>query len=367
MIVVTAALVVAYTALFESGAKVPFDDDVFTTWPSPCSSSTGTNVLMPWMTPNTLTSTAQRQSFTWCSHSAPSEPDGIAGVVAHEVDGAERSTRRVAQRAPPTRARTTSVTTPITASPHCARQLVDRGVEQRLVDVGEHDLHALGEEALAERPSDAAAATGDDGDLPPEVLHGSTVTQWPPNRQTERYTVISADCHAGADLRDYRPFLEARVPRRVRRLGRPLRQPVRRPRQARRRPQLGQHRAACATSRPTASSPRSSTRTPCRRSSPRAGSRRSRRRPTSSRCASPACAPTTAGSPRGAPSSPADAPASARSCSTTSTKPCATCTGSPTTACAAASCCPASRPARPSRRCTRRSTTRCGGRARSGA
>jgi predicted TIM-barrel fold metal-dependent hydrolase len=26
----------------------------------------------------------------------------------------------------------------------------------------------------------------------------------------ERYTVISADCHAGADLRDYKPFLEAR-------------------------------------------------------------------------------------------------------------------------------------------------------------
>jgi len=26
----------------------------------------------------------------------------------------------------------------------------------------------------------------------------------------ERYTVISADCHAGADLRDYRPFLETR-------------------------------------------------------------------------------------------------------------------------------------------------------------
>ena len=26
---------------------------------------------------------------------------------------------------------------------------------------------------------------------------------------SDRYTVISADCHAGADLRDYRPFLEA--------------------------------------------------------------------------------------------------------------------------------------------------------------
>lgn len=26
----------------------------------------------------------------------------------------------------------------------------------------------------------------------------------------ERYTVISADCHAGADLLDYRPYLESR-------------------------------------------------------------------------------------------------------------------------------------------------------------
>jgi hypothetical protein len=27
----------------------------------------------------------------------------------------------------------------------------------------------------------------------------------------DRYTVISADCHAGADLPDYRPYLEARL------------------------------------------------------------------------------------------------------------------------------------------------------------
>jgi len=26
---------------------------------------------------------------------------------------------------------------------------------------------------------------------------------------TQRYAVISADCHAGADLRDYRPYLES--------------------------------------------------------------------------------------------------------------------------------------------------------------
>ncbi|HZQ83351.1 MAG TPA: amidohydrolase, partial [Acidimicrobiales bacterium] len=29
----------------------------------------------------------------------------------------------------------------------------------------------------------------------------------------DRYTVISADCHAGADLYDYRPYLESRYQR----------------------------------------------------------------------------------------------------------------------------------------------------------
>src|SRR5206468_4111403 len=37
-----------------------------------------------------------------------------------------------------------------------------------------------------------------------EVTHSSTVTS------VDRYIVISADCHAGADLLDYRPYLEAR-------------------------------------------------------------------------------------------------------------------------------------------------------------
>ena len=48
--------------------------------------------------------------------------------------------------------------------------------------------------------------------FPPRSCTRSTVTavSTPETRQTRRYTVISADCHAGADLRDYRPFLEAR-------------------------------------------------------------------------------------------------------------------------------------------------------------
>ena len=97
----------------------------------------------------------------------------------------------------------TSVGTPITLA-RAGRQLAHGGVEQRFVDVGEDDLHALGEEPLAQRPPDATAATGDDGDLAPEVLHRSTVTL------VDRYLVISADCHAGADLLDYRPYLESR-------------------------------------------------------------------------------------------------------------------------------------------------------------
>lgn len=36
--------------------------------------------------------------------------------------------------------------------------------------------------------------------------HGAT----PPRERTDRYTVISADCHAGADLLDYKPYLESK-------------------------------------------------------------------------------------------------------------------------------------------------------------
>src|SRR4051812_1052974 len=114
--VVTAALVVAYTALFESGANVPFDDDVFMTWPSSWASSTGTNVLMPWITPKTLTSTAQRQSFAWWSHSAPSDPDGIAALLPPRCTAPNASS--VMSRNDSTDSSDdTSVTTPITTSP----------------------------------------------------------------------------------------------------------------------------------------------------------------------------------------------------------------------------------------------------------
>src|SRR4051794_23611841 len=68
VMVVTAAFVVAYTALLMSGVKPPLPDVVLTTWhSSPLASSVGTNALMPLTTPITLTSSDHRQSLTWCS------------------------------------------------------------------------------------------------------------------------------------------------------------------------------------------------------------------------------------------------------------------------------------------------------------
>ena len=97
-----------------------------------------------------------------------------------------------------------------------ARELGHGRVEQRLVDVGEHDAHALGQEPLPEGASDATTAAGHDGRLAPQVLHASTVRASSERRNgprgvvVDRYVVISADCHAGADLLDYRPYLEAK-------------------------------------------------------------------------------------------------------------------------------------------------------------
>src|SRR5437763_4971983 len=63
VIVVIAALLLAYAPLVISGVKPPLLDVVFTMWPSTSwASSVGTNALRPWITPNTMTSYDQRQS-----------------------------------------------------------------------------------------------------------------------------------------------------------------------------------------------------------------------------------------------------------------------------------------------------------------
>ena len=164
----------------------------------------------------------------------------------------------------------------------------------------------------------------------------------------DRYTVISADCHAGADLREYRPYLEAEYLDEFDDWADNYVSPFGDLVQARCRPQLGQHPPHA---RPRGRRHRRRGHLPEHRAAvlPEGWAHvaRARRRPSSSRRLAGLRAHNRwlADVVRRVPR--ASAPASARSCSTTSTKRSPTCTGSPTTACAAACCCRACRPGSP--------------------
>ena len=137
------------------------------------------------------------------------------------------------------------------------------------------------------------------------------------------YIVISADCHGGGDIADYRPYLPSAPPRRRSTRGpRRSRTPIDDLEGDERRPQLGQRRAGCKELEadgvvaevifPNTIPPFFPERLA---RVPAAG----RRRRATSSCGGPGCRPTTAGSPTSAPPRPAGGPASRRSCCTTST------------------------------------------------
>src|ERR1700722_13450823 len=115
--VVTAALVVAYTVLLIRGVNPPLPDVVFTTCPSSSwASMCGTNALMPFTTPITLTSRDHRQSLTWCSQIWPSDPDPIPALL-QTMWTAPYSARAASRSASTDSREVTSVTTPRTSSP----------------------------------------------------------------------------------------------------------------------------------------------------------------------------------------------------------------------------------------------------------
>ena len=154
---------------------------------------------------------------------------------------------------------------------------------------------------------------------------------------SERYTLISADSHAGGSHAQYREYLDPAYRDDFDAWREQVPQPVQGPEAQR--PagaQLGRRGALGRSRRPTASSPRSCSPTRCRRSSPASCSSRGRPSPTSTSTASPASGPTTAGSSTCGRGAPTAGPASARSSSTTSTTPSPTPAGSRSTACGAA-------------------------------
>ena len=65
----------------------------------------------------------------------------------------------------------TSMATPCTSSlPKVLREAVDRRVERRLVDIGEHDAGAFGEKLVRDGRADAAGAAGDERDAAGKAL-----------------------------------------------------------------------------------------------------------------------------------------------------------------------------------------------------
>ena len=88
----------------------------------------------------------------------------------------------------------------------------------------------------------------------------------------DRYIVISSDGHAGAQMHEYREYLEAKYLDEFDEWAKSYVNPFADLRGADRLPQLGLAAAARRSSRTTASSPRCSSRTPSRRSSRRATS-----------------------------------------------------------------------------------------------
>ena len=80
--VTTAALVAAYCGVDGNGDIPPLPLEVLTTCPgSPWASIDGTNALMPWITPQTLTPIAHSQSRSSCSQIGPSAPAPMPALL----------------------------------------------------------------------------------------------------------------------------------------------------------------------------------------------------------------------------------------------------------------------------------------------
>ena len=92
-------------------------DAVLTTWPTPCSIMSGTNVEMPWMTPHWLAPRIQRQSSSLKSQIGPPSP--TPALLWTRCTAPKRSSawsRKARTEAPSD----TSVTTPMASAPRAA-------------------------------------------------------------------------------------------------------------------------------------------------------------------------------------------------------------------------------------------------------
>ena len=104
---------------------------------------------MPWTTPITLTPCTQRQSFTVVSHTVD---DGApTPALLHRRWHAPNRSKVASASASTEVGSVTSVTTPMTSPPRT--ELVGRVRRAPSLDVGDDDLHPLGEERTRRAPA----------------------------------------------------------------------------------------------------------------------------------------------------------------------------------------------------------------------
>ena len=150
----TTACLLALYGPMNGPATRPAIDAVFTTCPSSCCMRIGTNARMPWITPQRLTPSTHSHVESGASHDSPPAP---TPALLHAMWIApKRSTAASAERLHLRRVADVGAH----ADHLGARRLElrDRVVERGLLDVAEHDLHALGRERRREREPDAARA-----------------------------------------------------------------------------------------------------------------------------------------------------------------------------------------------------------------
>ena len=144
---------------------------MFTTWPgSPLATIPGTNALMPWMTPHTLTSKPHFQSASSWSQMNPSAPEPTPALLQSTWTPPWLVWMRVRELG------NRLVVGDVDDDAVHGVEAVGAQLGGRVLDgigahVGGDRDHPLLREALHHRQPDAARAAGDDGDLAAQIFH----------------------------------------------------------------------------------------------------------------------------------------------------------------------------------------------------
>ena len=142
-------------------------DVLITTPGSPEAIMRGTNESMPLATPKTLTEKHQVQSLGSCSQGRPPPPEVTPALLKSRWQAPSCREHVLRQRLDRGRRRDVGHDAAHAAG---VGQLLDRGLEHRLLDVGDDDPGALLQQRLGDAAADARRSPGDDGNLAVQII-----------------------------------------------------------------------------------------------------------------------------------------------------------------------------------------------------